>query len=327
VRKWITDAVLSPSVYCWNLEGTSNSARKFKVRIQEPTAKMLSKVEHALRLSRAGLARPGSIATLEVSVDFYAKSGKQEDRDRIVALLQRTYLPGMETWARRATPRFVVGDPSSTTHLIKHRPDGQWVDPEELPPPPPLESTVYFGEKDGMWMVRVQNKVGDQRTGGVTRILAEREKRGRIEVTLHGYELHKLRLTNLATLSKFRFAKLQGEFFHFALPTFVDLPALPEHAAVTSVLNKSERECFSRGGVVCLERWRHLKRLWFSVRPSKGPRTQSHLELLRQNFRVLGKSISDRRVGTGRFGTSVSYEELNEMVSSALRDLDRRTWF
>lgn len=327
VRKWITDAVMSKSVFCEPLDGTKNSARMFTVRIQEPTATMLSKVERAIKLSRAGLAQTASIRTIEVSVDIYARSGKHEDRARMVGLLQRTYLPGMETWTTRATPRFVVGHPSSTTHLIKHPPKDQCVYPGQLPPAPPLESTMYFGERYGSWMVSVQNKVGDQRNGGAMRVLAEREKRARIEVTLRGPELRKLGLVSLSRLSKFHFARLQGKFFHFALPTFMDEPDLPQHAAVAAEVNRTDRECFCPGGVVCLERWRRLKEQWLSARPGKPIRTHSHLQQLREDVRVLGKSTSDRRAGTGRNGTSISYRELNEMVSSALRDLDRRTRF
>lgn len=327
VRNWVVDGVKSESVFCRNLDGTKNSAKVFSARIQEPTSKMLSKVERAIEHNRAGLAQPASIRTIEVSVDIYARSGKQEDRARMVGLLHRTYLPVMDTWTTRATPRFVVGDPSATTHLIKHLPKDQGVYPEQVPPGPPLESTMYFGERYGSWMVSVQNKVGDQRNAGTMRVLAEREKRARIEVTLGGPELRKLGLISLSGLSRFRFAKLQGRFFHFALPTFLDKPVLPQHTAVAAEVNRTDRECFCHGGVVCLERWRRLKEQWLSTKPKKPIRTHSHLQQLRQNVRALGKGISDRRAGNGRCGTSISYRELNEMVSSALRDLDRRTRF
>jgi hypothetical protein len=327
VRKWIMDSVKSESVFCWHLDGTMNSARSFTVRIQEPTATMLSKVERAIGCSRAGLARPTSIRTIEVSIDIYAKSGKQDDRDRMVGLLQRTYLPGMETWTTRVTPRFVVGDPSSTTHLIKHPPKNQCVYPCQLPPSPPLDSTTYFGEQDGPWMVRVQNKVTDRRSGTTARSLLDEEKRARIEVTLRGPELQKLGLVSLSRLSNFRFAGLQGKFFHFALPTFIDEPVLTQHSAVAAEVNRTDQECFCQGGVVCLERWRNLKEQWLSAKPLATTVKQSPLQRLRKDARVLGRSVQYRRAGTGRYGTTISYSELNEMVSSALRDLDRRTRF
>lgn len=325
VRNWIVDGVKSESVYCWNLNGTSNSAQVFAVRIQEPTATMLSKVERVIERSRAGLAQPASIRMIEISIDIYSKNRSRRDRERMVGLLQRTYLPPMETWTSRATPRFVVGEPSTTIHLIKHRPKDWCVYPSHRPSAPPLDSTTYFGEQNGPWMVRVQNKVADRRNGSTMCVLLGREKRARIEVTLSEPELRKLGLVSLSKLSEFHFARLQGKFFHFALPTLMDEPDLPQHSAVAAEVNRIDRECFLQGGVVCLERWRCLKEQWLSERPGKPIRKQSHLQQLRDDVRALGKSTPDRRAGTGRNGTSVSYQELNAMVSSALRDLDRRT--
>ena len=63
VRKWIIDSVKSESVFCWHLDGTMNSARSFTVRIQEPTATMLSGVQLAIECIRARDAPPRDILT------------------------------------------------------------------------------------------------------------------------------------------------------------------------------------------------------------------------------------------------------------------------
>ena len=174
-------------------------------------------------------------------------------------------------------------------------------------------------------MVRVQNKVADRRTCNAKRVLLGREKRARIEVTLDRLELRRLGLISLSRLFRFRFAKLQGRFFHFALPTFLDEPDLPQHAAIAAEVNRTDRECFRQGGVVCLERWRRLKEQWLSAKPRATTVKQSPLQRLREDVRVLGGKVQYRRAGTGRYGATIAYSELNEMVSSALRDLDRRT--
>lgn len=50
----------------------------------------------------------------------------------------------------------------------------------------------------------------------------------------------------------------------------------------------------------------------------------SHMQRLRDHLRARGMSLKDRRAGRGLRGTTAAYAELNDMVRSTLRDLERR---
>lgn len=48
------------------------------------------------------------------------------------------------------------------------------------------------------------------------------------------------------------------------------------------------------------------------------------MQRLRDHLRARGMSLKDRRAGRGLRGTTAAYAELNDMVRSTLRDLERR---
>lgn len=325
IRRWIVGAAKSESIFCKNVDGTPNSSTRFSVRVQKPTISLLSKLEFAINHSRAGLARPIAIQMIEVCVDFYSRVGSQDEREKMVGLLQRTYLPGMDTWVSNSSPRFAVADEPWTEDLLPRRRAGQCSYPVEMPTAPVLDSTEYFGSSGGPWMVSIQNKVTGRGTGFRMHALPDSEKRARIAATVTGETLRKLGLTNLSRLETFDFAGFENSFFHFALPTFLGKPISRQHAAVIAEVNRTDRECFSQGGVVCLERWRRLKEQWLTAKPQAKRGSQSPLQRLEADMRALGSSVLERGAGTECIGTTVSYRLMNGMVSAALADLHRRT--
>lgn len=326
LRRWVSEGLGLSSIWCEPVGGSVNSASQFHLCIYDPKISNLLRLEEILEMCVAGLLSPVKLRRLEVSVDFYPRSGSENDRLSIVGVLQRTYLPPPGVWEReRAHPRFTWGPGKSSTAFFLPSSSSKGLNHLVVPEHSFLDSTVYYGEKDAAWLVRIQNKISDQRTGSSARMLNQSEKRARIEVTLAGSKLAALKLNTISDLAAVSFSTLQREFFYFALPTFLDSLALPHLQCVQEEINRREHEQFRRGGVACVERLRDVKEQWLAAAPNRktGVKT-GHLRVLRDRLRKKGIVPADRRTGQGPRGTAVAFAELNDMIRSALRDLERR---
>ncbi|MDZ4088042.1 MAG: hypothetical protein U1E69_14730 [Tabrizicola sp.] len=325
VRRWVAECIGESSIWCKQVDGSKNSACQFRVSIYDPTVSLLMRLDKRIADSPAGLARSIEISELEISVDFYSRSGSDEERLAMFGILQRTLLPATSMWEqKRMHPRFTWGKQKNETRFLLPRSRSGTLH-HSLPDSPYLDSTVYYGEENSDWEIRVQNKVADQRRDTDARTLNRHEKRARIEVTLAGDRLTALKLKTLGDLDRVSFTTVQGEFFHFALPTFTESAFHPQLQSAEDELNRREREQFRGGGVACLERLRSAKKQWLQTVPTRMTGMKiSHLQQLRNHLRAKGIALKDRRAGRGLRGTTVAYAELNDMVRSALRDLERR---
>lgn len=325
MRRWVSEALSLPEPWCKQVNGEKNSATVFHITIHDPRIDRLEKLERDLRATTAGLAQPITIMKLEISVDFYPRSGSENDRLAMFGVLQRTFMPSMEIWTKdRDHPRFqsVAKEkptfllPSSTATGLHH---------QLVPRAAFLDATVYYGEKNGPASIRIQNKISNQRTKDDAVMLDQKDKRARIEVTLNGSALRKLKLLTIADLASFRFTKLQGDHFHFALPTFVDRARLPQQQDVQETINHRDRASFAEGGVLCLERLRVVREEWFSKDVTSGRfKRDSHVKVLAGHLKARGLTPTLRRTGWGDRGTTVAYETLNVIVRTAFQELGRR---
>jgi hypothetical protein len=170
--------------------------------------------------------------------------------------------------------------------------------------------------------VRIQNKISDQRKDSAAIALPVERRRARVEVNMSGEELLKRKLKTIDDLVRFRFTSLQGDFFHFALPTFRD-PSASRHPAVTQWLNDNRRRHFLATGIVGLRQCWKLRELWLHYRGGRR-RGVSHQDSLNAFLGRLGMPHRRPRVGTGVQGDDVAYQELNRKVSDALRNLQGR---
>lgn len=144
-----------------------------------------------------------------------------EERELIVAILQRTIFPKRDVWTNElAKPRAVWGKGSDERKLLISMAQPDAPRTFNKIPDPCLDATMYIGDRDSDWLMRVQNKVSDCRNGQDAKMLSAEECRARVEVTLQGKELADLSLSVIDDFSQCNFARLQREFFHFALSTF-----------------------------------------------------------------------------------------------------------
>lgn len=238
VRRWVAECIGESSIWCEQIGGSKNSACQFRVSIYDPRVSLLMRLDKRIDDSPAGLARSIEMSEIEISVDFYSHSGSDEERLTMFGILQRTLLPATSIWEQsRMHPRFTWGKQKNETRFLLPR-SRRGTLHHRLPDSPYLDSTVYYGEENSDWEIRVQNKVADQRRDTGARTLNQHEKRARIEVTLAGDRLAALKLKTLGDLDRVSFTTLQREFFHFALPTFTDSAFLPQLQPVEDELNR-----------------------------------------------------------------------------------------
>lgn len=326
LRRWISDRLKLPSLWCEQIAGTKNSANIFHIFIHDPKIATLLELDKTVAKTPAGLAQPITISKLEVSADFYPRSGSENDRLTMFAILQRTYMPSMDVWKNnRDQPRFVWGDANDETAFFLPSSPKAGLHHQLVPRSAFLDSTVYYRDKNGPACVRIQNKISNQRTESAAVTLTQEEKRARIEVTLTGSSLVRLKLNTLSDLGRFSFNKLQGEHFHFALPTFEDQARFLKYQPITERINQRDRESFAAGGVLCLEHLRDRKEAWFrEERMVRGRPRSSHLKVMQDHLKAKGLRSKTRLVGSGETGRTIAYKELNELVRTALQDLGRR---
>lgn len=324
LRGWIARDLQLPPLWCTQIDGGKNSATKFRVVIQDPKVFVLTKLDACVENSKAGRAEPVKLRKVEVSVDFFPRSASDIERLAMVGVLQHTYLPRPDVWSNKtAHPRVSWGKTKNEQQFFLPSSAKSGLTYSSIPKAPFLDATVYHGERDAPWMIRIQNKVANHRKDETALALDQHEKRARIEVTLTGTALCELGLNTIKDLAEFKFTQLQGDFFHFALPTFPDAARLPQLQCVQDVMNSRDRETFVAGGVACLERIRAVKEEWYHTAPKIND-AKDHVTTMRANMRAWGRKPSYGQVGQGKFGCTASYEELNDSVRSALRDLERR---
>lgn len=292
----------------------------FRIRIQEPTGKLLDRLVRAIE-EHWGMRAEPDVLGLEISVDFRPKVHSVEALDRMFGVLVRTHFPSRDVlsskndrpragWRMRKDSHISFLLPwsrsgPSRTLLALTTAENQ---------PALLGATFYEGAKDSVSQWRIMVKEVDQQNiaAGTRKVLPDEEHRVRIEVTLDFRELHRLGITTLADLKAFRFQTFQGEYFQFRLPTFRDT-SRPENARQSSwAIEACRRAKFLRAGIIGL---REMDDAFFMGRERKRARLRKRLGSMQ---------APKKRTGRGASSTLVAYEALTRRVATALRHLGER---
>ena len=342
VNEWIAKATGESLSVTGPGGGEGYFGRAFEAKIQDPTLDTLAKITSAID-AHPRLSCTGRLAAIEVSVDWYPHSKREEDRLLMVDLLWRQLLPPEGIWRMEggwprsfvgrgggakardedtqpllASPRIVKGKDEILYAGVVVRADRELrrdLTPE-LHKPPAVDGTIYFGRRGGDVQIKVMHKIIDQqnRGKGTARRLGKRKRRARIEVTLRGQALEELGLTQVKRLGHFDFTKLRRRYFNFWLPT------VPYHrgraSGVEDVVkgprSRQEIDLFSRSGVLGLEVYqRGCARV--------VTRAQRKLNRARGRRREL------QRAGKGPKGLRLAFSELEDRIYEALRRL-REEW-
>ncbi|MFD1912273.1 hypothetical protein [Halodurantibacterium flavum] len=315
---------LSATPYIKALDkGPGGVSSRFSARFQDPPSLAAISSACAMLGKKIGFMMPPAIVGLEVSIDAYPRSGKDVDRTRMTAVFQRTFFTERDYWTdARDRLRFVTSVNGATTaHRVlpedkAGRLSDRLLDPTHITKPFG-NTTVYLGANDNDVSFRIQNKIADRRNAstGTMVPLPQDKKRARIEVTLRGNELAGLKLDHLQNFRTFRFARLQGRYFRFLLPSFrsSEHPSKAVGAAMER-LEQIRASVFAMGGMLALGLM-DVKRQTYR---------KSLLHDLKRLLRQRGRTYRTPRTGVGGTSDYVAYEELNRAVSEALRKLDER---
>ncbi len=315
--------------------GAGEVADEFDMKIQEPgsTAVVAAAIE-AVSKKRGERSAP-RLREIEFSLDVYSRDGDDDEREKMVGILQRTYFAQTGRWqddldmprttaadigradsnpvTRYLTPK--MGGKRDRSRTVRH-------DPDEFRSPF-LEGTMYLGSKNKSGMIRIQNKVRDQQypEKGTFNTLAGDQARARVEVTLKSCDLELLGLRQLRDLENFRYAKLQKKYFQFMLPTFAGENPEKKSAnnLVISLDQQSRAAVFLQSGLLAL-----LKRdeAWEDRKASERPQMKRVLRLHRRR-------MARNRAGSGSRSTMMSFDLLNKQVATAFRhlgEMDQRAW-
>ena len=315
--------------------GEGQEADEFDIKIQEPssTALVVAAIK-AVSKERGERSAP-ELREIEFSLDVYSRGGDDQERDKMVGLLQRTYFAETARWQNDLDmPRTTAAmtgqdDPKVETRFLTPR-MGAARDASLTVRPEPgefrspfLDGTMYLGAKDASGMIRIQNKIKDQQypEKGTFTSLAEDQARARVEVTLKSCDLEILGLHELRDLEGFSYAKLQRKYFQFMLPTFA--AGNPEKNSVINAVirldQQSRAAVFLQSGLLSLlkrdEAWEHYK-------ASKRPQ-------MKKVLRLHGRRMTRNRAGRGSRSTMISFDLLNKQVATAFRHLgnrEQRAW-
>lgn len=307
-----------------------DSGRVFAVLMQEPSPQKLTSALKVIE-DRWGIVGDVKPFLLEVSLDFYARKNLSPDnriilREQMVGLLQRHHFfepKGSLSWLGDA--RQVYSDPVSMhtkTDFLFSSPRGStrryadsevndaWVrnrlqhgrhDNQLF-----LDATLYKGCQPDHLQVSIQHKIEDERNSvaGTSRVLADADRRARIEVEMSGKALLEdgLNISVIGAMKDLAFRKIKKRYLTFWFPT--------TSAEPTEQMNAWKQ--FQARGLYGTE---HMNRLtaWERKEATKAARSKP------------GTTTIHQRVGTGITANLIAWEECNEAVGDALDSL-RKVW-
>lgn len=313
--------------YVKNMFGEPNaSSDGFDIRFQEPEISVVLKAMDALR-AKFGLALDPIVRSIEISVDFTPKTPNDLERARMVrVLMNHIQVNGDVISDVRDRPRTVWGrDDGKTNRLLydsRHltcEKNKRFLVETDRDRAPHTDGTLEIGEKNAPVTWRVMDKIIDRqnRAAGTFIPLDDKSKRARIEVTLDRPEVAAMGITYLDDLRTLNFTRLQGRYFQFVLPTFVSQANRKTGVGkvIATASNPERSSKFTRTGVIGLkamdevraEEWLKMKRTILPDIHERGLRLSP-----------------DNRIAKGAAGTFVAYDDLNERVRIALRNLGQR---
>ncbi|MER9920922.1 MULTISPECIES: hypothetical protein [unclassified Mesorhizobium] len=285
-------------------------SNEFRIRFQEPRLEKLVKCEEALD-KKFTLEMHGVVRSIEISVDFKPLTPSADKTGRMVGVLARHLFPDRDfmtdslerprfLWSREEKPTFLIG----ANNLLSSDADRR----------APIDATFWVGRKDGPVSWRVMEKTIDNQNieADTWDDLPVSEHRARIEVTLDRQELIDLGVNHLNHLQAFNFARLQGRYFQFMVPTFENrFGKHPGHRA----LEADRWKRFVNAGIVGVVAMEGARR---SFRQAARPALRNLLRAKKQKIRA------PSRLGTGASGSFLAYEALNGRAAMALEDLKDR---
>lgn len=294
---------------------TRYKGHQFRIRLHDPVPRVIEACMDEIESRHGFVCRP-ELASIEISLDWYAKSGRAEDRDVMVGLLQRHFLPPQGVMERKydqARCFTKVGDVRRTYRILEYS-DSEAAHPEldlDYDEAPRVDGTTYFCGDDAPVLWRIMHKVRDcqKPAEGEYIDLTEKQSRARIEICLREKPLRDLGLKTIDDLRGFNFDTLRTTHFNFKLATVTQ--AHPKMDSIDRVVSSFRRPLemrrFISAGVYGVD---VLQRGWL-----KGGQEQ------RENLR--GKGLRRRRRKQPIFnnGLTVAYEEMNRRVQNAFARL------
>ncbi|SFZ83470.1 hypothetical protein SAMN02983003_1665 [Devosia enhydra] len=180
---------------------------------------------------------------------------------------------------------------------------------------PVADTTTYFGADDSDDMVRVMDKVVDRQNtfAGTSDVLAAKDQRCRVEVTLRQGKLEELGVRHINDVARFKFAALQGSYFQFKLATVRSLSG--SEGPVAAYQERQRVQKFLLTGISGLAK---MDLTLLEHDTVKRP-------VVRRALAKLGRTLPGRpRTGPGAYGTAFAYEGLCKTVQTALSNLSRK---
>lgn len=296
--------------------GTGNTATTFLIRVQEPKSIRDVMTLNETIGTRYGLAGPTKINAIEISVDAYPTTPNDQARAQLLGVMQRTLFPREDVFTNQNMRPRLSWNRNKPTYIAPHPlhayEEGRYFQPV-------LDATMSVAAKGGDVMVRLMDKVIDTQnvTAGTLTNLGPKEKRVRIEVTLMGAGLKRVGVSLLEDLKTMSFIKLQGEFFTFRLFT-VPANNSGSGTSISRLVKRYEetinRRIFLKAGIVGLLSKEHVR--------MRGLERMKALALF--NLRTRGRRLKKMPAGRRVEDNLRAYQELNERVTRALRDLQHR---
>lgn len=310
-------------------EGPGGAASMFFITIQEPKSFAHLTVIYSALAQKFGEGADPMVSKIEFSVDAYPRIPSDAARAKLLGVMQRTIMPNFDFLTDPDNrPRSTIGKPTGAkidTNNRKLLPlnrlgirDPHLWQKHEDHMAPFTDGTMYIGARDADIMIRLQDKLIDRqnRPAGTHVDLTESEKRVRIEVTLQGGALLKAGILALRDLKFFSFARLQGSFFQFMLPTFEARSSTGSSilAVTRHFVDPCRARAFLKSGMLGLQTMDVERRI---CREQMRARSRSDL-------RARGLTIRRQRSGSGRNFDYVAYDALNRSVATAFRHLQQR---
>lgn len=301
-------------------------ADTFDVRIQEPDLRKIRAVCDQIG-AKYGQEMLPFIRAMEISIDFTPRQPNDGMRAKLFTVLTRHLWANRDVISNRLNrPRFAWGTgDDETDHVLKHLKDQpkpvneHFLVSTERDRAPFTDATYYVGAERETVRWRIMDKVIDTQNhqAGTATLLDEADKRVRIEVTLDRPAVKALGVTYLEELGRLRFATLQGRFFTFMLPTFLDTGKVDRsiNSAIKVWHDQQRIAKFQKTGVIGLKAMDDARE-----RQTTRLRKQERGLLVAKGL----KMKRPPRVGTQKARTFLAYDELNGRVSDALRHLGSR---
>lgn len=290
-----------------------------RIKVQEPPNLARVVEAHQALVAAYGEIEAAQITGIEISIDAYPKTPCPVARAQLLGAMQRTIWTDRDIWTRtNSRPRSVFGGAKETFKLSpgpEKDADGDRRTAPDQHDVPVVDGTMLLGARDDDVMIRVMDKVIDrQRPDGTHQRLTESEKRVRIEAAIKGSELRALGLTDMASLGRFRFIRVQKRYFRFKVPTFN--PRMPIRKGVDLAHNRGQvlrAETYLRAGITGL---------MLRETVMDGRRAQVRRQA-RKMLKAMGRPVPNASAAR-RAPAFVSYEDLNRRVVVALQHLDKR---